>query len=255
MLDPSDPGWASFEEPEGFRAAVREADLDDAGWDRWLEQLVAWGFAETREGKRGPEFAITPKGIEWVEAGLPALPPDHRSRVAVETVLADGREVAEFLAQHDVHTLRDEIVVIATWFKMREKETFTPADVGAVLEKLGRQFSLKWLQMELAALASEDSKGGVGRGHPITKRAHGIYAITPKGIARSKRLLRPAEAQTLSSATPDTPPATLESETATPKVQLPATEPETSTAEAQPVPPAPAPTPEGGDNDHLQQAM
>lgn len=210
MLNPNDPGWASFEDPEGFRAAVRDAELDDAATDRWLNQLVAWGFMESREGKNGPEFGMTPKGIKWVEDGFP-LPADQRSRVAVETVLADGRDVAEFLAQHEVRNRRDEIVVIATWFKMREKETFTPADIGAVLEKLGRPFSLKWLQMELAALASDDHKGGVGRGHPITKLAHGIYTLTPKGIARSKRLLRPVEASAASTAaTADAPRATSE---------------------------------------------
>jgi hypothetical protein len=169
-----------------MRALLHDADLDDAGLNRWLNQLEAWGYLQRREGKRGPEFGLTTKGLEWVEAGLPELPQEWRTRVAVETVMEDNREAAEFFASHKPDSRRDEIAVVATWFFMREKETFTPADVVTALTAIGRDMPTTMVHIALSAMSVSGE---------VRRLAQGLYEITPVGIDRARRVFAAAKAQ------------------------------------------------------------
>ena len=179
VLDPSDPGWKAFRDPDAMRAMLRHTDLDYLGTERWMDKLAAWGLMEKHEGEEGAEYGLTAKGIEWAEAGMPELPQDRQNRVAPETVLGDAEGLAEFFAQHQTRFRRDEVIVVATWFKMLEKDTFTPTDIAAAFEQLGRPHTAREIYLDLRFMA----RTGVD-----INLSFGLYAITTPGIERAKRL-------------------------------------------------------------------
>jgi hypothetical protein len=125
--------------------------------------------------QKGAMYAVVAVG-DWPANQAHAAP---LTRVPADTVLGDGSAVTTFFAQHMTRSVRDEILVLAAWFTLAKKPTFTSVDVVAAAAQVGRKYSKNNARTSIASI--------VLRGD-FARASRGLFALTDSGLVHAKRL-------------------------------------------------------------------